>query len=180
MENVIGLKNIEIETSFSSISDVSKLSNCLNLQKITLKDCAITNFPDLSPKYDKDENLISGCPNLTELYLDNNTLNGTSVSNVANITSLKKLSLAKNGLTDIYPLSSLVNLTELNLENNLLEEICYDKDNNDYNVCTFLANMNYTKTGKTASTGLSRLYLAGNKINDPDDNDDEFAPLKVI
>ncbi len=64
---------------------------------------------------------LSGLTNLTELYLNDNQL--ASLTLPAGLTSLNRLNLEHNRLTDVSFLSGLTNLTALYLDNNQLTSL---------------------------------------------------------
>ena len=93
-----------LERVRSSISDLTGLEHCTNLESLSLSSNDIT---DLTP--------LTGLTRLKRLYLGNNNI--VSVAPLAGLTSLEELSLSDgNQVGDLTPLSGLYNLIDLDLD----------------------------------------------------------------
>ena len=131
-----GLTNLTVlELGFNNIVDISSLSGLTNLEYLTISGNQIV-----------DISVLSGFTNLTYLALSsNNQITDASVSILAGLTNLTNLDFGGNSqITNISDLSSLTNLTTLNLNYNNIVDI------------SVLSGL----------TGLISLSLGGNHITD--------------
>ena len=99
-----GARNLkELDLQYTEVSDISQLSNLVNLKELNLGGCR--GLSDVSP--------LSNLVNLKELGLYQTQV--SDVSPLAGLINLKVLSLDHTNVSDISQLSNLVNLKELNL-----------------------------------------------------------------
>lgn len=116
----------ELDLGGRSLTDISPLSECRNLQKLNLRDNKIEDLTPLADLTQLEElslwnnavqsvTPLMGLTHLRVLDLDTNRL--SDISALAYLTELKSLWLNNNALRSISPLSKLTNLTQLGLRN---------------------------------------------------------------
>ena len=118
--------------SNNQISDISSLSNLINLETLNLGNNQISNISSLSnltnlnTLYLYDNQIsdifpLSNLTNLNTLHLYSNQI--SDISTLNNLTGLRELYLNNNRISDTSSLSNLTNLTYLQLANNQISDI---------------------------------------------------------
>ena len=88
----------------------------LDLSKNKLENSDLENLVNnIKPEYSGGD-LVSGCPLLEELHLNNN--NFSTIASIENLTIVKKLDVSNNMLINLNGIENLTQLTELNISNN--------------------------------------------------------------
>ena len=128
-----------------NITDISAISNLINLTVLVLPNNSIS---DLTP--------LTGLTKLEYLDLSNNHI--SDISPLVRLTNLKTLFLSNNNISDLSPLAGLTNLNFLDLSNFILEGNDIDS----------LINLNQISDLNPLSglTNLVILVLHNNKISD--------------
>lgn len=146
------LRTLELESN--DINDISGLSNLRNLKILNLSGNRINDISSLSglkelTTLNLSDNELSNLSGLHELtYLTTLDLGGNEIADLNEmygLTNLTELSLVSNKLlSDIKPISGLINLTAINLCDNQISDI----------------------SALSRLTKLENLYLSYNEIDD--------------
>ena len=110
LASVTYLKVVRTFDDGDTISGLSMLADCVNLQVLDLSRIGIS---DLSP--------LRKLKSLQELYLQNNPI--SAIYSLGVLIKLRKLNLASNIICDIFPLQQCVQLEHLNLAQNKITDI---------------------------------------------------------
>ena len=164
-----------LDANSRSIGNLKGIRQCVDLEKLLLRDNQIVDFSPLSylahlrwlelgDSKIIDISALSGLTNLTVLWLPRNEI--ADISALSNLTSLRTLYLSHNEIIDISALSGLTNLWLLGLVDNKIVDIgalsgltslemltLGDNDISDINPLSGLTNLIY-------------LYLSNNKVVD--------------
>ena len=117
------------------LSDISPLAGLINLEWLDCHRC--DSLSDLSP--------LAGLIKLEYLNLNHTRrVSDYSLSPLSGLTSLRRLRLAENRISDVSPLAGLINLKRLDLPRNQIVDI----------------------SPLSSLTGLTELYLHANRISD--------------
>lgn len=114
-----------------------KLPSLPKLQRLSIQSNRLTHW---------DDSLFSACPNLEELYLSHNRLEGPIPDGVGKLKKLKILDLGANAVDDMRAVAQLPELEELWINDNKL------------------ASLEAVKALQSMSS-LRTLYLEGNPIH---------------
>ena len=95
----------EINLSGCGISDISALSECVNLVTVNLSNNSIT---DISPLMD--------IPNLTTIDISNNSI--TDMRPLMGLNTIRSIDASSNRINTTVPLGAITSLTELKLADN--------------------------------------------------------------
>ena len=107
LQSLLNLTRLDI--SYNSVTTLSPLSSCFRLTWINAGNNQVEQVDGLDALSD-----------LTHLYLNHNKLDNFDMHVLAKITSLNVLNLSDNGIGDMDPLATLVNLVEMYCANNEL------------------------------------------------------------
>ena len=144
----------------NNLSDISRLKNLRNLQRLQLN---ANNISDISP--------LKNLTKLTDLYLNANNI--SDISPLKNLRNLLGLELDDNNISDISPLKNLRKLRKLDLDGNNISDISPLKNLTDL-VVLHLNDNNISDISPLKNlTGLDKLMLAFNRISD-------FSPIAGV
>ena len=151
-----------------SLSDLPKLEDLYIIFNPLLSEVSLAGIPNLKYLRAWHNSLLTlslpELPNLTELYLANNTI--TDVSGLSNLTNLTKLELGNNLISDVSGLSNLTNLTELYLANNTITDVSGLSNLTNLTKLELGNNLISDVTPLSNLTNLAELELSNNFISD--------------
>lgn len=137
-----------------SISNLQMLSSLTQLQKLTIRGCALSGA-DLA--------VIGTLPNLEHLVLSDCSL--SNIEPLSNLPRLVTLDLSKNAIRDVTALSFMASLTALDLSNNALTNLSplsnltsLQELNVSYNSLTSIAPL-------VTCTSLTKLNASSNQLD---------------
>ena len=134
LAGLTGLKQLSIANN-EKLSDVSPLVGLINLEWLDCHRC--DSLSDLSP--------LAGLTKVEYLNLNHaRRVSAYSLAPLSGLTSLKRLRLAENRISDVSPLAGLTNLARLDLPRNQIVDL----------------------SPLSSLTGLAELYLHANRISD--------------
>ena len=134
LAGLTGLIRLSIANN-ENLSDVSPLADLINLEWLDCHRC--DSLSDLSP--------LAGLAKLEYLNLNHaRRVSNYSLSPLSGLTSLRRLRLAENRISDVSSLAGLINLARLDLPQNQIVDI----------------------SPLSSLTGLTELYLHANRISD--------------
>ncbi|VDL96000.1 unnamed protein product [Schistocephalus solidus] len=108
MQRFVNLKELVIIGQ--SISELTHLHNCQNLEVLWVCECGLRSMKDLE-----------GCKKLRELFLFDNSIE--KIEGLRELTSLRRLWLNDNQISQLSNLRSLRKLSELNVSGNRIQRI---------------------------------------------------------
>ena len=111
--------DMERGLNWNFVPDLSKnhLLKYLNLNKNYLEQenlAVLSNY--LKSSYNENSEVISGCPILATLYLNQNRF--STLAPLSEITSIKELYVTDNQLINLTGIENMINLTTLDIRNN--------------------------------------------------------------
>lgn len=172
VENLNGLKWLNLANN--QISDFAAVNGLSELTSLNLSSNNITNIPDLSNNY-KLEKLylnknkvddiagLAGAASLQEFCLNSNNISNDNLTTLQGLTSLERLELGDNQISDISSLGSLNNLAVLVLDNNQIEDITAFADLNNLQKLNLSFN-NITDISVIAHLGQLKLLFLNNNL----------------
>ena len=150
----LGSENVNNEwINSNDISNLSPLSNLINLTWLNLNDNSISEI-----------SALSNLTNLAGLYLWNNSI--SDISALSNLTNLTGLDLFNNSISDISALSNLTNLAWLYLYNNSISEISALSNLTNLTGLYLFNNSISDISALSNLTNLERLWLYNNSISE--------------
>ncbi|XP_037038617.1 leucine-rich repeat-containing protein 15-like [Bradysia coprophila] len=153
----------------------SPIGNCDHLINIVLMLNQITSVPG---------NIFQNCRQLTDIFLDVNTISHIDIGAFTGLTRLRRLSLTNNQISYLDPLvfQPIRNLTILNLDSNLIWEVRAET----FGLLPLLTNLTlnansittWTSTFHNSNQALQELRLDRNQISSL--SSDTFANLPQL
>lgn len=166
------IENVEI-TDFTGLE---KFEN-INTLTITFSNCEkestlniiknMTNLTNLNLRGNELGNSISALGSLTslkKLYLENNHI--SDITAIGNLTSLETLDLANNIIKDISPIANLTNLKQLYLSTNVIEDIAPISGLSNLVDLNISTNRIENIDALSNLSGLKKIILSNNRITD--------------
>ena len=166
------IENVEI-TDFTGLE---KFEN-INTLTITFSNCEkestlniiknMTNLTNLNLRGNELGNSISALGSLTslkKLYLENNHI--SDITAIGNLTNLETLDLANNIIKDISPLENLTNLKQLYLSTNVIEDIAPISGLSNLVDLNISTNRIENIDALSNLSGLKKIILSNNRITD--------------
>ena len=123
------------------MTDVTEIEPPLRERTPQVRDAIVAAVPGVN---NADDVTVAHLAAITTLYLNGKGITSLTSGDFNGLTSLTRLELAENGISDISPLKDLTSLTRLNLAKNAISDISALKQ----------------------LTSLTRLELAENGISD--------------
>ena len=147
----------------NNISDISALSGLTSLTSLLLADYYDVYIDENNENNISDISVLSGLTSLTYLSLENFPGN---LSPLSSLTNLTRLELHGNNISNLSPLSSLTNLTRLELHGNNISDISVLSGLTSL-THLFLTNNPFSDISSLSSlTNLEYLVLTYNNISD--------------
>lgn len=166
------IENVEI-TDFTGLEQFENI----NTLTITFSNCEkestlniiknMTNLTNLNLRGNELGNSISALGRLTslkKLYLENNHI--SDITAIGNLTSLETLDLANNIIKDISPISNLTNLKQLYLSTNIIEDIAPISGLSHLEDLNISTNRIKEINALSNLNGLKKIILSNNRITD--------------
>lgn len=166
------IENVEI-TDFTGLEQFENI----NTLTITFSNCEkestlniiknMTNLTNLNLRGNELGNSISALGSLTslkKLYLENNHI--SDITAIGNLTSLETLDLANNIIKDISPIANLTNLKQLYLSTNIIEDIAPISGLSNLEDLNISTNRIREINALSNLSGLKKIILSNNKITD--------------
>lgn len=166
------IENVEI-TNFTGLEQFENI----NTLTITFSNCEkestlniiknMTNLTNLNLRGNELGNSISALGSLTslkKLYLENNHI--SDITAIGNLTSLETLDLANNIIKDISPIANLTNLKQLYLSTNIIEDIAPISGLSNLKDLNISTNRIREINALSNLSGLKKIILSNNKITD--------------
>lgn len=180
-----GLKYLRLNIGKTPSTDLSPLSNCVNLIKLALESSgqrqespdlgflqSLLDLTHLAFKHIRPLNLdsLSSCRKLLELDLRNNELEHVSLDSLSSCRLLEQLDMSVNRFSemDLSPLSSCTELNQINFRYNRIREI----DLAPLSTCHKLKRLNLSENrlvevdlSPLRDVDLEHLNLGRNQLN---------------